>query len=72
MNLTACTALTAILLVCPLVVLADEAADTFNKLYGEDLKRVAATPPPAAETPPMFFRWQVSAGPSCLVASRGA
>jgi formylglycine-generating enzyme required for sulfatase activity len=44
MNLLACWALTAILLACPLVVLADEAADTFNKLYGEDLKRVAATP----------------------------
>jgi len=40
----ACAALTAILLACPLVVLADEAADTFNKLYGDDLKRVAATP----------------------------
>jgi formylglycine-generating enzyme required for sulfatase activity len=40
-------ALTAILLVCPLVVLADEAADTFNKLYADDLKRVAATPSPA-------------------------
>jgi len=40
----ACAALTAVLLACPLVVLADEAADTFNKLYGEDLKRVAATP----------------------------
>jgi len=42
-----CSALTAILLACPLVVLADEAADTFNKLYGDDLKRVAATPSPA-------------------------
>jgi len=47
MNLPACSALTAILLACPLVVLADEAADTFNKLYGDDLKRVAATPSPA-------------------------
>jgi formylglycine-generating enzyme required for sulfatase activity len=43
----ACSALTAILLACPLVVLADEAADTFNKLYADDLKRVAATPSPA-------------------------
>jgi formylglycine-generating enzyme required for sulfatase activity len=43
----ACSALIAILLACPLVVLADEAADTFNKLYGDDLKRVAATPLPA-------------------------
>jgi len=47
MNLRACSALTAILLACPLVAVADEAADTFNKLYGEDLKRVAATPSPA-------------------------
>jgi len=39
--------LVAVLLICPRVVLADEAADTFNKLYGEDLKRVAATPSPA-------------------------
>ena len=44
MNLLTCWALTAILLACSLVVLADEAADTFNKLYREDLKRVAATP----------------------------
>ena len=29
---------------CPAATWADEAADTFNKLYGEDLKRVAATP----------------------------
>jgi formylglycine-generating enzyme required for sulfatase activity len=43
----ACSALTAILLACPLILLADEAADTFNKLYGDDLKRVAATPQPA-------------------------
>jgi len=28
-------------------VAADEAADTFNKLFGDDLKRVAATPSPA-------------------------
>jgi len=47
MKLLACWALIAILLACPLVLLADEAADTFNKLYGEDLKRVAATPSPA-------------------------
>jgi tetratricopeptide (TPR) repeat protein len=44
MNRPACSALTAILLACPFVVLADEAADTFNKLYGDDLKRVTATP----------------------------
>jgi len=44
MKLLACWALSATLLACPLVVLADEAADTFSKLYGEDLKRVAATP----------------------------
>ena len=37
----------AILLAGSLLVLADEAADTFNKLYGEDLRRVAATPLPA-------------------------
>jgi len=43
MKLLACWALSAILLACPLVVLADEAADTFNQLYGDDLKRVAAT-----------------------------
>jgi formylglycine-generating enzyme required for sulfatase activity len=46
-NLRACLALTAILLACPLVVLAEESADTFNKLYADDLKRVAATPSPA-------------------------
>jgi len=40
----ACWAVTATLLACPLVALADEAADTFDKLYGEDIKRVAATP----------------------------
>jgi len=44
MRLLACRALTAILLACPLVALADEAEDAFNKLYEEDLKRVAATP----------------------------
>jgi formylglycine-generating enzyme required for sulfatase activity len=43
----ACSALTAILLACPLVLLAEESADTFNKLYADDLKRVAATPSPA-------------------------
>jgi len=43
----ACWALSATLLACPLVVLADEAVDTFNKLYGDDLKRVVATPSPA-------------------------
>ncbi|MCX5648796.1 MAG: hypothetical protein NTX40_06840, partial [Planctomycetota bacterium] len=37
----------AILLASSLPVLAGEAADTFNKIYGEDLKRVAATPLPA-------------------------
>ena len=47
MNLLACWALTAILLACPLMALADEAADTFDTLYGEDIKRVAATPSPA-------------------------
>ena len=44
MNLRACLVLTAVLLACPPLVLADEAADTFNKLYGDDIKRVAATP----------------------------
>jgi hypothetical protein len=43
MKLRACSALAAILLVCPLVAVADEAADIFNKLYGDDLKHVAAT-----------------------------
>jgi len=47
MNLPSCLALWAVLLAGSLPALADEAADTFNKLYGEDLKRVAATPPPA-------------------------
>jgi len=47
MNLPGRLALAAILLAGSLPVLADEAADTFNKLYGEDLKRVAATPSPA-------------------------
>ena len=39
--------LAAVLLTGSLSVLADEAADTFNRLYGEDLKGVAATPSPA-------------------------
>jgi formylglycine-generating enzyme required for sulfatase activity len=43
MNLPGRLALAAILLASSVTVLADEAADTFNKLYGEDLKRVAAT-----------------------------
>ncbi|MBE3097053.1 MAG: hypothetical protein IMZ44_07970 [Planctomycetes bacterium] len=47
MNLPRGLALAAILLAGSVTVLADEAADTFNKLYGEDLKRVAATPLPA-------------------------
>jgi len=47
MNFARRLALAAILLATSLPVLADEAADTFNKLYGEDLKRVAATPLPA-------------------------
>ncbi len=34
----------AILLLSVVPALADEAADTFDKLYGDDLKRVAATP----------------------------
>ncbi|MBE3063548.1 MAG: hypothetical protein IMZ69_00845 [Spirochaetes bacterium] len=33
-----------LLLLSAIPALADEAADTFSKLYGEDLKRVAATP----------------------------
>jgi alpha-galactosidase len=40
-------ALAAILLAGSLPVLADEAEDTFNKLYAGDLNRVAATPAPA-------------------------
>jgi formylglycine-generating enzyme required for sulfatase activity len=48
MNLPGRLALAAVLLLAGwLPALADEAADTFNKLYGEDLKRVAATPSPA-------------------------
>ena len=47
MNLSRRLVLAAILLAISVPVLADEAADTFNKLYGEDLKRVAATPLPA-------------------------
>ncbi|MCX5677393.1 MAG: formylglycine-generating enzyme family protein [Planctomycetota bacterium] len=47
MNLPGRLALGAILLASSLPVAADEAADTFNKLYAEDLKRVAATPLPA-------------------------
>jgi formylglycine-generating enzyme required for sulfatase activity len=47
MNLPCRLASAAILLASSLPVLADEAADTFNKLYGEDLQRVAATPLPA-------------------------
>jgi formylglycine-generating enzyme required for sulfatase activity len=34
----------AFLLLGCVCAIADEAADTFNKLYGDDLKRVAATP----------------------------
>ena len=37
-------AFAVLLLVGPVLTFADEAADTFDKLYGEDLKRVAATP----------------------------
>jgi len=40
-------AFAVLLVVGPVPAFADEAADTFNKLYGEDLKRVAATPLPA-------------------------
>jgi formylglycine-generating enzyme required for sulfatase activity len=47
MNHASRLTLAAILLACSLPVAADEAADAFNKLYGEDLKRVAATPAPA-------------------------
>ena len=47
MNLPGRLALAAILLASSVPVAADEAADTFNKLYAEDLKRVAATPAPA-------------------------
>ncbi|MCX5653989.1 MAG: hypothetical protein NTY65_04995 [Planctomycetota bacterium] len=44
MNLSSRLMLAAILLAGSLPVAADEAADTFNKLYGDDLKRVGATP----------------------------
>ena len=47
MSLPGRLALGAILLASSLPVAADEAADTFNKLYGEDLKRIAATLSPA-------------------------
>jgi len=47
MNLPGRLASAAILLASSLPVLAGEAADTFNKIYGEDLQRVAATPSPA-------------------------
>jgi formylglycine-generating enzyme required for sulfatase activity len=47
MNFARHLALAAILLAGSVPVAADEAADTFNKLYAEDLKRVAATPSPA-------------------------
>jgi formylglycine-generating enzyme required for sulfatase activity len=47
MNLAGRLALAAILLAGSVTAATDEAADTFNKLYGEDLKRVAATPSPA-------------------------
>ena len=43
MKRLACWALVALLVALPLVVRADEAADTFNELYAGDLKRVAAT-----------------------------
>jgi formylglycine-generating enzyme required for sulfatase activity len=47
MNFALRVALAAILLATSVPVAADEAADAFNNLYGEDLKRVAATPSPA-------------------------
>jgi formylglycine-generating enzyme required for sulfatase activity len=47
MSVSVRLALAVLLLVGPVPAFADEAADTFNKLYGEDLKRVAATPLPA-------------------------
>jgi len=47
MNLPGRLVLAAILLGGSVTVLADEAADTFNQRYGEDLNRVAATPVPA-------------------------
>jgi len=42
MSLPGCLALAAVVLAGSLPVVADEAADTFNKFYGEHLKRVAA------------------------------
>jgi hypothetical protein len=44
MNLPGRLALAAILLAGSVTALADGAEDTFNKLYAEDRKRVAATP----------------------------
>jgi formylglycine-generating enzyme required for sulfatase activity len=44
MNFARRLALAAVLLAVSVPLAADEAADTFNKLYGDDLKRVAATP----------------------------
>ena len=44
MNFARRLALATILLASSVPVAADEAADTFNKLYGDGLKRVAATP----------------------------
>jgi len=43
MNLSCRLAAAAIFLASSLPVLAGEAADTFNKLYGEDVKRASAT-----------------------------
>jgi len=43
MNLSCRLVSAAIFLASSLPVLADEAADTFNKLYGEDIKRASAT-----------------------------
>ena len=47
MNFVRHLALAAIVLAGSAAARADEAADTFNKLFGEDLKRVEATPTPA-------------------------
>ena len=44
MKRLACRALAAILLACPLAVLADEAEDAFNSLYGNEYKKVTTTP----------------------------
>ena len=44
MNVPCRLAMAAILLASSAAAWADEAADTFNKLYGDDVKRVAATP----------------------------